>query len=107
MADKEKYEKAIRVLQQHKCEEISLYGEEYNLAIKALEEIQQYRSIGTVEECREAVERQRAKKFVKYDNCGNKSVVDRCPNCFEIVNGKYCEYCGQHISREEREGEDD
>lgn len=31
-------------------------------AIKALEEIQQYRAIGTVEECREAVERRRARK---------------------------------------------
>ena len=30
-------------------------GEEMDIAIKALEEIQQYRAIGTVEECREAV----------------------------------------------------
>ena len=29
---------------------------------KALEEVQQYRQIGTVEECREAVEKQTAKK---------------------------------------------
>ena len=27
---------------------------EYDIAVKALEEIQQYRSIGTVEECQEA-----------------------------------------------------
>lgn len=35
--------------------------EEYEacrLAIKAIEEIQQYRAIGTVEECREAIEKQ-------------------------------------------------
>ena len=32
------------------------------LAIKALEEIQQYREIGTVKECREAVEKQKPKK---------------------------------------------
>ena len=31
-------------------------------AIKAMEEIQQYRAIGTVEECRAAVEKQKAKK---------------------------------------------
>ena len=45
-------------------------------AIKALEEIQQYREIGTVEECREAVEKQKAKNPVKdkyHHNC--------CPNC--------------------------
>lgn len=29
----------------------------YEMAIKALEEVQQYRQIGTVEECREAVEK--------------------------------------------------
>ena len=32
------------------------------VAIKALEELQQYRTIGTVEECRAAVEKQTAKK---------------------------------------------
>lgn len=37
-------------------------------AIKALEEIQQYRQIGTVEECREAVEKQKAKKPEVKDN---------------------------------------
>ena len=34
-------------------------GEEMDVAIKALEEIQQYREIGTVEECRMAVEKQK------------------------------------------------
>lgn len=34
----------------------------YEMAIKALEEVQKYRKIGTVEECREAVEKQTAKK---------------------------------------------
>lgn len=29
----------------------------YEMAIKALEEVQQYRAIGTVEECRAAVEK--------------------------------------------------
>ena len=33
-------------------------------AIKALEEIQQYREIGTVQECREAVDKQKPKKYV-------------------------------------------
>ena len=48
------------------------------IATKSLEEIQQYRAIGTVEECREARERQRGEKPVKYgdtrqglDNDGN------------------------------------
>lgn len=36
--------------------------EVYDVAVKALSEIQQYRAIGTVEECRNAMEKQRAKK---------------------------------------------
>lgn len=35
------------------------------VAIEALKEIQQYREIGTVEECREAVEKQKSKKHTK------------------------------------------
>lgn len=65
------------------------------------EELEQYRKIGTVEECREAVEKQKAKKPVKdkyHHNC--------CPNCGWIVSGEigygeefcpHCENCGQAI----------
>lgn len=42
----------------HECD----VGIVIDLAIKALEELQQYRTIGTVEECRAAVEKQTAKK---------------------------------------------
>ena len=49
--------------EQEVCEECDIYGNCHTdckdvavVAIKALEEIQQYRAIGTVEECREAVE---------------------------------------------------
>ena len=37
----------------------STLGDAIRMAIKALEEIQQYRAIGTIEECREAVEKQK------------------------------------------------
>lgn len=43
-------------------------------AIKALEEIQQYRETGTVKECREAVEKQKAKKLVNF-----------CPWCGRVM----------------------
>lgn len=33
--------------------------EEFDMAIKALEEVEQYRAIGTLEECREAVDKLR------------------------------------------------
>lgn len=55
-------------------------------AIKALEEIQKYRAIGTVEECRTAVDRMKPKKPT-YDGDGyapdGTFVWDEwlCPNC--------------------------
>lgn len=87
--------------------------EDLEMAIKALEEVQQYRQIGTVEECREAVEKQIAKKpeFVdtRFMNNG-KHISDgcqlqkcyKCPNCnqhiFHVWDDElYCKYCGQHI----------
>lgn len=72
-----------------------------NMAIKALEEIQQYRSIGTVSECREAVEKQRGKKPI--DGKVRKCVgYYQCPACGGLLttNKGFCEDCGQAISWE-------
>lgn len=63
-------------------------------------EVMAYRKIGTVEECRVAVERQKAKKPVKDEYCH-----ECCPSCGWIVckgeyGGRYlphCENCGQAI----------
>lgn len=71
-----------------------------SVAQKVFEEIQQYRAIGTVEECRKAVEKQKAKKPIRIDMC-------TCPNCGtynETVKKRrktvnedivYCWHCGQ------------
>lgn len=71
-------------------------------AIKALEEIQQYRAIGTPEECRAAVDKRTVKKPIRMDKC-------TCPSCgthnevwkkrrntlpSDIV---YCWHCGQAV----------
>ena len=87
-----------------------------DVAIKALEEIQQYRAIGTVEECREAVERQNAKKCV-IDSCPDHTHY-KCPSCGEIQKTKYgnstfgcilnnCSNCGQSLINENLEGMED
>lgn len=92
-----------------------------------LQEIQQYRAIGTVEECREARERQIVKKPILCMNERSGMFVDyadghgeyktqmnnwwRCPWCNEVVGQrvivqkqihdqrkkKFCENCGQAI----------
>jgi len=71
--------------------------------------LSEYREIGTVEECREAVERQTPMNPVE-DKYHHKC----CPNCGWIVSGKTgygeefcpcCENCGQAIDWEESEEE--
>ena len=77
-------------------------GEEMDVAIKALEELEQYRAIGTPEECRAAVEKQKAKKPIHNDKC-------TCPSCGthnEVFKKRrntvahdivYCWHCGQAV----------
>lgn len=77
-------------------------------------ELQQYRAIGTVEECRDARERQRAKKPSqgepytwissvrikgRYRDVRKTSYHHVCPNCGENVamDMSCCKYCGQSI----------
>ena len=65
-------------------------------AIKSIEELEEYYAIGTVEECREARERQRGKK---YERGIGKDV--RCPVCgtctTDIFEHRFCTYCGQRL----------
>ena len=77
-----------------------------NKAFDLIQELQQYRAIGTVEECREAMERQNAKKVsnrtLLRDLNGNPYTVrGDCPNCGSInlvsTNTDYCNACGQKL----------
>ncbi len=111
-------------------EDFCKFSDALTLSISSLEEIQQYRTIGTVEECREARERQKGKKpilcmnevggmFIDYaDGHGEYKTQTnnwfRCPCCNEVVGQriivhkrihdqrkkKFCEKCGQAISWE-------
>lgn len=80
------------------------------MARDALEEVQQYRALGTVEELREAMKKQRAKKILKRKcvgrnkDCANcDDYANRCPTCKETVDNDYmieytyCPYCGQAL----------
>ena len=79
---------------------------DFDRAIKALEEVQKYRAIGTVEECREAVEKQKAKKpdFEGDGYADGNLVYDTwiCPCCgkhYEVDYDDYdfCPNCGQKL----------
>ena len=73
-----------------------------------------YRKIGTVEECREAVEKQTPKKCVE-DSCPDHTHY-KCPSCGRIQKTKYndstfgcilnnCSNCGQALMNENLEGD--
>lgn len=90
--------------------------EAMGMAINALEEVQQYRQIGTPEECRVAVEKQTAKRALHqgcYDKNGewhewngiNGKPYELCPSCRVNlccetsldIKPKYCKNCGQKL----------
>mgnify|MGYP001851695137 CR=1 FL=1 len=106
-------EEAIEILEEVKELDDTMYA--YNpvymnaldMAIKALKEVQQYREIGTVEECREAVEKQKPKKpRLNYKPKFFGKATYTCPKCGNIClekfandrqNNNYCWDCGQKI----------
>lgn len=82
------------------------------VAINALEELEQYHAIGTVEECRAAVEKQTAKKpdFEGDGYADGNLVYDTwiCPCCekhYEVDYDDYdfCPNCGQKIDWSEKD----
>ena len=75
-----------------------------DVAIQALEEVQQYRTIGTTEECRALKDRLVAKKVSlrhvrKFDGFDD----GKCPTCGELVSRDFdgtdifCSECGQKL----------
>lgn len=89
---------------ERKCKDNCMYGENFcafQVAIKALEEVQKYRKLGTVEEVRELASRNEAKAKIKSEY---KSIFFyQCPVCEEIVNidDDFCDNCGQRLESEE------
>lgn len=92
------FEKAIEALeeiQQYRAigtaEELQDMKSNY---FEALSDWRQYRKIGTLEECRAAVEKQTAKRP---RIIGNAMICPSCPRCFKSDNSAYCPSCGQWI----------
>ena len=82
-------------------QQIPEYYEAIEFAVKSLEEVQQYRAIGTPEECRAAVDKQTAKKPCK------ENTIWHCPECGEEIywdtdygqqKFRYCPDCGKKLN---------
>jgi rubrerythrin len=96
--------------------ETSMGEEVINMAIKSLEEVEQYRALGTVEELKEA----REKQIPKTPNIEGDGYADGhlvydtwiCPNCEEYYeidydDYDYCPKCGQKINKSVIEGSEE
>ena len=70
-------------------------GQAFNIAIKALEEVQQYRQIGTPEECQTAVEKQNANKGLESHD--EKHILECCISLMKEMVNEFAEwYRWQH-----------
>ena len=82
---------------------IAYQEKSYEVAITALKEIQQFREIGTAEECREAVKKQKLKTPGRTGMDEQDCYI--CPNCGADIGSiddyfprdRYCHECGQAI----------
>ena len=102
----EDYGMVLKEAQSMGCNKINaLYNiplDNMKAIVNALEEVQQYRAIGTPDECRAAVEKQKAKKpIIKYKQTQDcvTEVEWKCPICgtnyVELAPcGEWCRYCG-------------
>ena len=77
-------------------------------AVHNAELLDEYEEIGTIEECREAVEKQKAKKPKKTESEGYRYTdTYRCPNCGANFSGtgiaNYCYHCGQKLDWSDEE----
>ena len=77
---------AIECLKCYRAQSGTSFPEEIEMAINALEEIEQYSAIGTPEECRAAVEKQTA---ISRELIEGKYF---CPKCHNLM--PYPGYCG-------------
>lgn len=75
-----------------------------DMSISALKEIQQYRAIGTVKECKKAIEKEKPIKptFQHMINDTKFKTLCSCGNLFTAdidsrKNKMYCEMCGQKL----------
>ena len=75
------------------------FAEDNDKVAEWLEELKQYREIGTPEECRAAVEKQRARKISSAwcPCCGNYLTSQK------LEDEYYCVYCGQKLNWSDEE----
>lgn len=103
-----KYQKAISILRHMRNLLTTRAFEEDALeaAIHALNEVEEYRAIGTPEECRAAVERNNEKTRI-IDGITECCGYDFGTDAFQMELSKFCPVCGREIERGAMKNETD
>lgn len=85
------------------CRSISITNKARDIAIECMEQVEQYRALGTVEELKEAREKQVAKKPIEKEF--HKMLHWNCPICEGGLfhEQQYCDECGTKIDWSEEE----
>lgn len=88
------YKAVIEAAKNTKDEDYSPVFDE--LTIKFLEELQQYREIGSLQQCKEAVSRAQEIELMDTKGGNYKGI---CPVCNNHILGSenYCAWCGQKV----------
>ena len=108
VAEEKRKSKSVNLVPEiiSKCE---LCAQEHDQLVEWLEELQQYRAIGTPEKCRAAMEMQTARKPIDRNmesGIFRKRKIFTCPRCGnaclemminERQNTNYCWDCGQKL----------
>lgn len=82
-----------------------MIGQNMEKPVKELTELEQYRKLGTLEECKKSIEKQEPKKPITYKATNRAD----CPCCKKTVRGigkkfgDWCSGCGQRIDWSEYE----
>lgn len=90
----------IELIEKDYKKEAREYKEVLETAVKALTEIKQYRAIGTIEEYREARERQKTVKNPIARNEQRKIYMCQCGNTRITTMDDFCCICGRAFSWE-------
>lgn len=79
------------------CAEGRMYATQE--VVRLQKELEVYKAIGTPEECRKAMEKQKPKKVIN-NTPTDDDIWYQCPTCngdLTHIRGFYCSYCGQRL----------
>lgn len=79
------------------CKKFENAEETIDMAIQVLEKVQQFESIGTIEEFKALKEKNTKKRFNIFESHGMRQFVCGCCDRPILTTDNYCSFCGQKL----------